>query len=277
MRTSAITEQFAVRIEDIDLSKPLNSADREQMIDCWMRYKVAVFPGQDLGDQALAQFAAQFGPLFVHVQKQLLRPQGRKDIMELSNLPGAHAPVTRELDWHTDQSYTPKPVFGTILHGLVVTADGGETGFADLAGAWASMPAELRAQVDGITAVYSPEGPRVRARVVLSDDQRKEIPDVRHPLIRSHPYLGRKSLYLSPMHIRSVGEQSEEESAQLMSQLTAHATQPAHLYTHRWSVGDVVMWDNTSVMHRRNAFPEQQTRHLIRAGFHLPEDRAVPV
>ena len=276
MRASPITEQFVVRIEDVDLSKPLSAHERKQVLDCWMRYKVAVFPGQDLDDEALAEFAAQFGPLFVHVQKQLLRPRGRQDIMELSNLPGAHAPVTRELDWHTDQSYTPKPVFGTILHGLVVTEDGGETMFADLAAAYASMPAALRAQIEGATAVYSPEGPRVRARVVLSEDQRKEIPDVTHPLIRNHPYLNRKSLYLSPMHIRTLGRKSEEESAGLMRALIAHATQPAHVYAHRWSVGDVVMWDNTSVMHRRNAFPQHQQRHLIRAGFHLPDDRAVP-
>jgi len=99
---------------------------------------------------------------------------------------------------------------------------------------------------------------------------------VPHPLIRTHPWLDRKSLYLSPMHIRTIDGMSEEDTAVLMAELIAHATQPAHVYTHKWTVGDVVMWDNTSVMHRRLPFPADQKRYLIRAGFHLPEDRAVP-
>ena len=276
MRMTALHGDFAVRVEDIDLSQPMDHATRDKLRDVWMRHGVAVFPGQDLDDEALAGFAAQFGPLFVHVQKQLLRKTGRKEIMELSNLPGAHAPVTSDLDWHTDQSYTPKPVFGTILHGLIVTRDGGETVFADLAGAWASMPDDLRARVDGVTAVYAAEGPRVRPRIVLTNEQRKEIPPVPHPLIRTHPYLDRKALYLSPMHIRTIDGMSEEDTAALMAELIAHATQPAHVYTHKWTVGDVVMWDNTSVMHRRLPFPKEQQRYHIRAGFHLPEDRAVP-
>ncbi|MEX2617415.1 MAG: TauD/TfdA family dioxygenase [Alphaproteobacteria bacterium] len=276
MHTAPLHGEFAVRIEGIDLSEPLDAAALDEVRDVWMRHRVAVFPGQDLDDEALARFAERLGPLFVHVQKQLLRPTGRKEIMELSNLPGAHAPVTSELDWHTDQSYTPKPVFGTILHGLIVTEDGGETAFADLAGAWASMPDDLRARVEGVTAVYAAEGPRVRPRIVLTDEQRKEIPPVPHPLVRTHPYLDRKSLYLSPMHIRTIDGMSEEDTAALMAELIAHATQPAHVYTHKWTVGDVVMWDNTSVMHRRLPFPADQKRYLIRAGFHLPEDRAVP-
>ncbi len=277
MRATPMTPEFGVRIEGLDLSRPLGDADRDELKHHWMRHKVAVFPGQDLDDEALASFAEQLGPLFVHVQKQLLRKTGRKEIMELSNLPGAHAPVTSDLDWHTDQSYTPKPVFGTILHGQIVTADGGETCFADLAGAWESMPDDLRARVDGVTALYAAEGPRVRPRIVLTDQQRKEIPPVTHPLIRTHPYLDRKSLYLSPMHIRTIDGMSEEETAVLMADLLAHVTQPAHVYTHKWTVGDVVMWDNTSVMHRRLPFPKDQPRYHIRAGFHLPEDRAVPV
>ena len=276
MRATPVKDDFVVRIEGIDLSQPLDAATRDELLAHWMRYKVAVFPGQDLSEDALANFAEQLGPLFVHVQKQLLRPDGRKEIMVLSNRPGTHAPVTSDLEWHTDQSYTPKPVFGTILHGLAVTRDGGETVFADLAGAFSSLPDELRDRVDGVTAVYSAEGPRVKARIVLTDQQRKEIPDVTHPLIRHHPYLNRKSLYNSPMHIRTIGGMSEEDTAALMNDLIAHATRPEHTYAHRWSVGDVVMWDNTSVMHRRTPFPQDQTLHLIRAGFRLPEERAVP-
>ncbi|MBL4720232.1 MAG: TauD/TfdA family dioxygenase, partial [Alphaproteobacteria bacterium] len=174
-------------------------------------------------------------------------------------------------------SYTPKPVFGTILYGVAAPRTGGETHFADLAGAYASLPVDLRTRLEGVTAVFSAEPrPKMREKP-LSAEERARIPDCAHPILRAHPYLDRKSLYLSPLHLKSIGALHEDESLNLIATLIEHATQPAHLYRHIWTTGDVVMWDNTSVMHRRTPFPPQEPRHLKRTGFYLPDDRATPV
>jgi alpha-ketoglutarate-dependent taurine dioxygenase len=79
------------------------------------------------------------------------------------------------------------------------------------------------------------------------------------------------------LHIRTIGDLPEPDSLSLMAELIEHAVQPAHIYQHKWSVGDVVMWDNTSIMHRRTPFPSHERRHLKRTGFYLPNDLATPI
>ena len=276
MQTSPLTTNFGIRIDGIDLSQPLGGKEFAQLRDLWMENRVAVIPGQNLDDDQLVAFTERFGPLFVHAQTSLLTGYKRKEVMELSTLDGAARPADYELDWHTDQTYTPRPVFGTILYGIVAPTAGGQTLFSDLAGAYASLPKDLRRQVDGVTAVYSAE-PRPKVRdTPLTKEERARILDCTHPLIRTHPHLKRKAVYLSPLHIKTIGGLSEAESLDLLRDLTDHATSDAHLYRHTWSVGDLVMWDNTSVMHSRTPMPAGEKRYLKRTGFYLPDELAVP-
>jgi taurine dioxygenase len=276
MEFTPLANEFALQIKGIDLAAPLDDDSFEEIRAQWMAHRVVVFPGQKLDDDALVAFAKRFGRLFIHAQSSLLSTK-RKEVMELSNKPDAERPVTHDLDWHTDQSYTPKPVFGTILYGVTAPRTGGETHFADLAGAYSSLPEGLRNRLDSVTAVYSAEPrPKIREKP-LNAEESARIHDCEHPLIRTHPYLDRKSIYLSPLHLKSIDALPERESLALIETLIAHATQPDHVYRHIWSNGDLVMWDNTSVMHRRTPFSPQEPRHLKRTGFYLPDDRATPV
>ena len=109
----------------------------------------------------------------------------------------------------------------------------------------------------------------------MKDGQIKELSDIWHPLVRKHPYLNRKALYLSPNHITHIGDLSEEDSDTLLEELIIHASK--FVYSHRWTPGDVIMWDNTQVMHRRDSFPSKQPRFHKRTGFHLPEEMRTPV
>lgn len=275
MEMTLLASDFAVRIDGVDLSQPLGDADFDRLRDVWMQNKVAVFRDQSLEDDDLLAFARRFGPLFVHVQSQLVSPD-HKEVMYATNRK-TEAPVRGVLEWHTDQSYTPKPVFGTILYGIDIPNEGGDTLFADLSAAYDTLPPDLRRRVDHLTAVYSPVKRGHERRATLSAGQLKEIPDVTHPLVRTHPYLGRKALYLSPNHIKVIGGLPEAESDALLAELTAHATKPENVYRHEWRPGDVIMWDNTSIMHRRNDFPPDQPRFHKRTGFYLPEGLGVPV
>ena len=275
MEITLLASDFAVRIDGVDLSQPMDDTDFGRLRDVWMQNKVAVFRDQSLEDDDLLAFARRFGPLFVHVQSQLVSPD-HKEVMYATNRK-TEAPVRGVLEWHTDQSYTPKPVFGTILYGIDIPNEGGDTLFADLSAAYDTLPEDLRRRVDGLTAVYSPVKRGHERRATLSAGQLKEIPDVTHPLVRTHPYLGRKALYLSPNHIKVIGGLPEAESDALLAELTAHATKPGNVYCHEWRPGDVIMWDNTSIMHRRNDFPPDQPRFHKRTGFYLPEELGVPV
>lgn len=274
MQTTVLASDFAVRIDGVDLSAPLDDAAFDALRSLWMQYKVAVIPEQTLEDDDLLAFARRFGPLFVHVQSQLVS-SGHKEVMYMSNR-GTKTPVKGELAWHSDQSYTPEPVFGTILYGVEVPDEGGETCFADLVAAYAALPDDLRRRVDGLTAVYSPVKAGHNRRATMTAEERARIPDVSHPLVRTHPYLGTRALYLSPNHIATIGDMPQAESEAFLQELLAYATQPAHVYCHEWRPGDVIMWDNASVMHRRGDFSPDKARFLKRTGFHLPEELRKP-
>ena len=274
MQTTILASDFAVKIEGVDLSKPVDDATFDELRSLWMQYKVALFPGQSLEDQELLAFAGRLGPIFKHVQSTL-HTGDNKDVMYMSNRQ-QKALVQGELYWHTDQSYTPKPVFGTILYGIDIPSRGGETCFADLAATYDTLPDKLRRHVEGVTAVYAAEKAGHKRRVPLTEEERKKIRDVVHPLVRRHPYLGRKALYLSPSHIKAIGDLPEAESEELLGELTEHATKPERVYVHSWTPGDVIMWDNTSVMHRRNDFPAEERRFHKRTGFYLPDELATP-
>jgi putative 2-oxoglutarate oxygenase len=274
MRTTILASDFAVKIDGIDLAGTLDDATFNDIRGLWMQHKVAVFPGQTLDDDALLRFAGRFGPIFRHAQSTLHSPD-YGEVMYMSNRQ-QKALVEGELGWHSDQSYTAKPVFGTILYGIEIPDDGGETCFADLSATYDALPDGLRRRVDAATAIYSAEKPGHKRRVALTDEERSRIPDVAHPLVRTHPYLGRKALYLSPMHIKAIEGLPPDESDALLADLTARATDPARVYVHRWTPGDVIMWDNTSVMHRRNHFAPEQPRFHKRTGFYLPDALAAP-
>lgn len=279
LETRLLGNGFAIEISGVDLGAPLDDAAVEEIRDLWMRNKVVVFRDQTIDDDTLAAFTERLGGLFVHVRDQFHAPD-RPEIMYISNLKqegrNLGALGSGDLRWHTDQSYTARPVWGTLLYAIEVPEDGGSTFFGDLAAAYAAMPADLRAEVDGQTAVYSISEAGTTKRLPLRPDQIERSPDQRHPLVRTHPHLGHKSLYLSPNHMTQIGDMSEADSRALIARLTAWAERPDFVYRHDWRVGDVVMWDNASVMHRRDAFPEAQRRFLKRTGFHLPEELGAP-
>jgi len=279
LETRLLGNGFAVEILGVDLNAPLDDQTLDEIRDLWMRNKVAVFREQTVLDDALVDFTERLGGLFVHVRDQFHAPD-RPEIMYISNLKqegrNLGALGNGDLRWHSDQTYTARPVWGTLLYAVEVPEDGGNTYFGDLVAAYAAMPADLRAEVDGKTAVYSIHEAVTTKRMPLRVDQVERSPDQRHPLVRTHPYLGHKALYLSPNHMTRIGDMSETDSKALVARLTEWAERPEFVYRHDWRVGDVVMWDNASVMHRRDAFPEAQRRFLKRTGFHLPEALGAP-
>ena len=272
----ALTPTMGVEIRGIDLSHDLDTEVFAAIRDAWMTYKVAVFRTQALDSRQLLEFTRRFGPLFVHVRSQF-QDLEYKEIMLISNEEqegrALGALGDGDLSWHSDQAYTARPVWGTLLHALAVPTTGGGTYFCDFESAYEAMPPDLQERVGGCRVGYSIE----RSGLEVPQVQRAQAPDVSHPLVRRHPYRNLPSLYLSPQHFVEVLGMPQDEGEALFEEVVAWATQPQFLYQHQWRVGDVVMWDNTTTMHRRDAFPPEQLRKLKRTGFHLPKTLGVPV
>lgn len=270
---------FAAEIGGLRLSGSLSDREIEELRQVWMENKVAILHDQDLSDEDLLAFTRRMGPLFTHV-RSMFHSTEHPEIMFVSNLKeegrALGALGDGDLGWHTDQCYTAKPCWATLLYGIEVPQDGGNTYFADLAAAYDTMPADLRAATEGKRVIYSVEAETVSKRAPLSAEQRARTPDVTQPLIRTHPYLGRKTLYVSPNHYVRIEGMDQAESDALFRRLADWIGRDEFVYKHRWRVGDVVFWDNAQVVHRRDAFPPTQRRFLKRTGFHLPEELRVP-
>ena len=279
LRTRQVGPGFAVEIDGLDLSRDIDDATLAELRQVWMENKVAVLPGQHLSDEDLLVFTKRMGPLFTHV-RSMFHSQEHPEIMFVSNLKedgrALGALGDGDLSWHTDQSYTAKPCWGTLLYGIEVPQDGGDTYFADLQAAYDALPPDLRDAVDGKRVVYSVEAAQVSKRAPISAEARARTPDVSQPLVRTHPYLGRKALYASPNHYVRIEGMPQAESDALFRRLADWIGRDEFVYRHRWRVGDVVFWDNASVVHRRDAFPPSQHRFLKRTGFLLPDELAAP-
>ena len=265
---------FAVEIKSVDLSEEQTPEAVNAMRDLWLQHKVAVFREQNLEDEDLIRFAEYFGPTYVYVRDQFNDRQ-RPAITIISNIEEAGRKMgdlgDGEVHWHTDQAYSREGSFGTILYGVEIPEDGGATCYGDLAQAYEAMPAPLKTEIADKLVTYSIARAAETQKLGLPEAQRRAKPPLSHPLVRTHPYLDRKALYISPNHALHVDGMDAEESAALLKEVHSYATRPESVYCHQWRPGDLVIHDNTSTIHRRDPFPAEQRRLLRRTGFLLPE------
>jgi len=279
MEVKQLGPGFAAEISGVDLSAPLSDSDFETIKRIWLENKVAIFRDQTLSDDDLLRFTERFGPLFVHVRSQF-NDKTRPGIMLISNIKENGRDLGElgngDLAWHSDQSYSAEPVFATLMYAIEIPAEGGGTWFCDTARAYENLPAAMKTRIAGLRQNFSIEVTVETQHVSLTEEQRQLKPPVTHPLVRTHPELGRKSLYLSPAHSTGLADLPVSEGAALLAELEDWANRPEFTYLHEWRIGDVVMWDNTSTMHRRDAFSADERRMLKRTGFELPPERAVP-
>ena len=285
MQTRRLASSLGVAITGVDLSAPLDDTTFGAIREAWLHAKVAVFPGQDLTEDALIRFGRRFGELEIHV-RSTYHSRHHAEVMIVSNKKEEGRAIgvlgDGEAQWHIDQSYMPQPTFGTILFGAEIPPEGGDTWFADLATAYDRLPADLKSRIAGRRVINSVDRHNRREEATRPDlqmtaAQLRRAPDSSHPLVRTHPLLGTPAIYYSPSHAAEVEGLDEADSQALFAALLPHMTQPDLIYKHRWSVGDVVMWDNSSTMHRRDPFPGQYQRLLKRVSFRYPDGHRVPV
>ena len=236
----------------------------------WVDHQVLLFRDQDLTDEQLIAFSRRFGAL----DQAPIQENGRRfvdgypEIYVVSNVVENGVAIgslgAGEAVWHTDMSYLPDPPMASVLYALEVPPAGGDTSFCTMYGAWEAMPAPLRERVRRMRVKHDGtynSGGYVRAGVTPSDDPRT-APGMLHPLVCMHPESHRAHLYLGRRRNAWLEGLPLDESNALLDRIWDVATAEALTWRHRWRVGDLVMWDNRCVMHRRDAF-DAGTRRIM--------------
>ena len=265
-------------IEDIDLAQPLNDGDFKQILRALGHYGVLCSPGQEIETGHLVRFGAMFGELDVNVANAPHEP-GHPELMILSNMVRDGKPVglgDAGQGWHTDLSYSSRTALANVLHALAVPErDGrplGDTQFRNMHAAYDDLDPDLKRRLAGRTATHDFakfwDMMRARpgsARGPLTPEQRAKVPPVSQPIFRTHPITGRKVLYCNPGYAIRVDGLPERESAELLDAVFAHQAKPKYQYAHRWSVGDVLMWDNIGTVHNALAdYHADEPRYMRR-------------
>ncbi|NDH60558.1 MAG: TauD/TfdA family dioxygenase [Alphaproteobacteria bacterium] len=269
---------LAADVHGVDLTIPIGDAAFAQILDAWNQHLVLRFSGQKLDDPALMKFSSRFGELDrvpiaaadIDRANSGIVPEAvdwvaviasvRKDGKAVGSL-GSY-----ELVWHTDMSYNPVPPRASLLYALEVPPDGGNTGFLNMHEAYETLPAELKRAVEGRTCIH--DSSRNSAGELRKGFQRtldvRQTPGAVHPLVRLHPVTQRKALFLGRRPGAYIHGLPVEESEALLDAVWAHATQERFAWYEKWRAGDLVLWDNRSVMHRRDAFDENLRRLMHR-------------
>jgi taurine dioxygenase len=255
------------RIDDIDLSQPISEAQFATILAALGRYGVLCFPKQALDARALKAFSERFGSLQGSPTGTYCEP-GVPEVMLLSNILEDGKPIglaDAGQDWHTDMSYNPVVGFTNVLYAVKVPRrDGlplGNTVFADMHAAYDDLSPALKTKLANATATHDFnkfwEEMRRRPgsqRPALTPDQRAARPPSVHPVFLTHPITGRKVLYANPGYTVRINELDEAESNAVFDELFRHQLQPKYQYAHRWTEGDVLMWDHIGTLH--NAIPD---------------------
>jgi alpha-ketoglutarate-dependent 2,4-dichlorophenoxyacetate dioxygenase len=281
IQLNALSPSFATEVDGIDLSQPMKADTVRALWDAIDRYCVLVFHDQRLSDDQLRDFAAAFGPLEIGRgalqggKRRLAIPQ----IGDISNLDEENRvrmlDDRRRLDslgnrlWHTDASYMPVPVVLGMLHAVALppatALGGGETEFADMRAAYDALPESMKTEIDELIVEHDIFWSRGQIGFTeFPPGEREKYPPSPQRLVRRHPGSKRKTLYLSAHGSHVVGW-PVADGRLLLWDLTAHATQRQFVYSHRWRVGDVVIWDNRCTMHRGRPHDEMKPRDLRRA------------
>ena len=247
---------LGAEIRDVDLAQPLSAEEFGRIEDAFNARGVVSFPQQQLNEEQLVAFARRFGEVERIFLKHYAHPR-HPEIMYVSNIKEngrdiGHADAGSV--WHTDMSYTARPPRATILYALEVPMENGvalgDTHFSSAAAAYDSLPEQTQRRIANLRAIHQVAGRRARTGTGQADQAlRREQPAVVHPIVRIHPYTGRKCLYVSKGECEGIEGMATAEALALIDELADKIVEARFHHTHRWQVHDVLMWDNCTVQH----------------------------
>ena len=270
-----LSPTFGAEISGIDITRPLDPDDEADVVGAIAEHGVCVYRNTGLTDETHVWFSRLFGNLWTsRIQTNRAGPD-RFDspyLFDAGNLTreggitlDEKALVRKKGDrlWHTDSSFTRERTTYSLLLAHEVTRGGGETWFADMRAAYASLPDATKQRIETLAGEHSYLYSRMRAGFPITEEEVESAPKARHPLVHVHPGSGRKSLYIAA-HAMGIVGMGREEGRALLQELMDWATQPQFVFSHRWEVGDLVIWDNFCTMHRGGDYDAANERRDLR-------------
>jgi taurine dioxygenase len=265
---------IGVEVSGIDAAKEIDAASCQRLRQTWAENGLLLLRGQQTDEAGLVRFSRNFGELELP-PASAERSYGdggarQPEIWIISNVVIDGKPIGGlgygEAEWHTDMSYIAAPPTASVLYSVEIPPSGGDTFFASMTRAYAALPEDLKRAVAGRTAKhdssYTSAGELRRGSKEITDP--RDAPGASHPIVRVHPETGAPALFLGRRRNGYIDGLPLEESERLLDRLWAHCTDPRFAYRHRWRVGDILVWDNRQVIHRRDAFDPNARRIMLR-------------
>jgi len=281
MEPKPLAPGFGLETSAVDASRPLSAGEFAELEQTFFRGQLLVLRDQRLTPQQYLAFARRFGPPEPHVIDQFHHPE-ESNILILSNRKTNGQPIglaDAGTYFHTDYSYLQVPARATMLYSIEVPKAGGHTLFANQYAAYDELSESMKRRIAPMIAVHhygnrkvADEMSRVAASP-LTDEQKAKMPLITHPLVRPHPVTGRKALYAVSGSSYGIVGMPEDEAVALLDELAAHATQPKYMISYPYRVGDVVIWDNASLLHSATLTDPDDPRTLWRITIKEPSTR----
>jgi taurine dioxygenase len=268
MQIAALTEHTGGEIRGLDLSRPVSQESRQALRAAFVEHHVLAIRDQSLSPAELLQAVTLLGEIFPQHNSRFALPECPQ-IHYLSNqdhFPDGRRYIPGE-GWHTDHSNDVHPPMATALHAVKLPSRGGDTQFANMAQAYDALPESTKSRISPLTAIHVYQSSHSARKLMgLSDANRERVPNaVLHPLVRTHPESGRKSIYINPIRIEGLLGLDHREALPLLGELLEHATQTGFQYRHVWRPGDLVIWDNRCLLHKANGdYDMSEVRYLYR-------------
>lgn len=264
-----LCECFGAEIVGIDLAQPVDDALYARIHSAFLERQLLLFRDQDLSPGNHVALGRRFGEVQVHVMNQY-HADGFPELYFLTNLdeqgkPSGRHPDKGTLAWHTDGSWRRVTGQATMLYAIEIPGEGGETHFCDMYGAYAALSDEMKSRLAGARALHNLDFSRSRrhGEDPMTEAQKREVPPVDHPVVRTHPETGRKCIFLGD-HAETIIGLDYEQGRKLVEEINALAIRPELTYRHRWRKRDLVIWDNRCLMHRSTPYDTTRERRVMR-------------
>lgn len=272
LTTRRLHPLFGVEVVGVDV-RTVDAATFEAIVAAFNEHSVLLFRGQSLTDEEQIAFSRRFGPLETTIRSIASQAGIPSHIANLSNVDADDRLIPAgdkrnvfnagNQMWHTDSSFKKVSATASLLSGREIPAEGGETQFASMRVAYERLPADLQRFLEGKVAVHSFAYSRgLVADDLLPPEHAAQVPPVRQALVRVNPVNGRKAFYVGSHACEIVGMPTPKARA-LLRELREAATRAELVYTHRWRVGDLVMWDNRCMLHRGRPWDESRYRRVM--------------
>lgn len=260
MTISPYSKALGAEITGVKISSTCDDEMIAMIKSALHEHLVLVIRDQKLAPGEQVAFSERFGKLVVRVSGEFLHPE-HPPVLILSNRlvdgkPEGASDAYAGSHWHSDLTYAKSPSFGSMLHALEVSEEGGDTAWANMYAAYDSLPEDIKRRIDGLRAIHIRDrrrNPRAGISNSFDHDVNKyydiKVPDSVHPMVRRHPVTGLKSLYVSPRFTVAIEGIGGVDGQALLDELFEHQKKPEFILQHKWCVGDLVFWDNSATIH----------------------------